>query len=180
MLKKALVIAHEREERYKLLLRDVYGVMFMGTPHRGSDSAFWGSIFGSMANVLTAGSLRTDLLQMLQPKTEFLGNICSEFVERGKSLHIFTVYERLKIKGLPGSGLVLISSLRFMLTLKVVDEHSAVMNLPNEVAIPIEADHRSMCRFGNRNSEKYRMVCDCLKELVDGAMETKLPCMYAV
>jgi hypothetical protein len=50
------------------------------------------------------------------------------------------------------------------------------MNLPNEIPIPIEADHRDMCRFTNKDSEKYRMVYDCLKELVDDALEMEQPC----
>jgi hypothetical protein len=102
VLKKALIIAHERSERYSSISKDTFGVMFMGTPHRGSDMAFWTSIFSSLADILTLGSIRTELLQDLQPKSACLGNICSQFVERAQSLRIFTVYERLKIKGLPG------------------------------------------------------------------------------
>lgn len=103
VLKKALIIAHEKAERYSSISRDTFGVMFMGTPHRGSDAAFWGKVFGTMADVFTAGSIRTQLLQDLQPKSACLGEICLQFVERAESLHkIFTIYERLKIKGLPG------------------------------------------------------------------------------
>lgn len=103
VLKKALIIAHERSDRYSSISRDTFGVMFLGTPHRGSDNAFWGKLFGSLADVLTLGSVRTQLLDDLKPKSDCLGSICSQFVERGKSLHrIFSIYERLKIKGIPG------------------------------------------------------------------------------
>jgi hypothetical protein len=44
------------------------------------------------------------------------------------------------------------------------------MHLPNEITIPIEADHRSMCRFVDKNGGKYQMVFDCVKELVDDAL----------
>ncbi|KAF2476890.1 uncharacterized protein BDR25DRAFT_41992 [Lindgomyces ingoldianus] len=162
VLKKALVLAHERSERYHTISSDTFGVMFMGTPHRGSDLAFWGKLFGTIADVLTLGSVRTQLLQDLQPKSLCLGSICSQFVERGQSLRIFTIYERQKMKGLPNL---------------VVDEHSALMNLPNEVAVPIEADHRGMCRFSNQKSEKYQMVFDCLRELLDDALNIEQPCM---
>ena len=50
------------------------------------------------------------------------------------------------------------------------------MHLPNEIAIPIEADHRSMCRFSDKSSEKYQMVYDCLKEIVDDALYIEQPC----
>ena len=100
VMKKALVIAHERSDRYQSLSSEVYGVIFMGTPHRGADLAFWTSTLSSMADLLTLGAVRTRLLNDLQPKSDTLGDICSQFVERGKNLKIFTMYERLKIKGL--------------------------------------------------------------------------------
>jgi hypothetical protein len=50
------------------------------------------------------------------------------------------------------------------------------MQIPNEIPIPIEADHRSMCRFSSKASEKYQMVFDCLQELVDDAVGKEQPC----
>ena len=101
VFKKAMIIAHERSERYWAISRDTYGVLFMGTPHRGSDMAFWTTVIGKIADVFTLGSIRTQLLQDLQPKSACLGTICSQFVERAQSLRIFTFYERLKISGMP-------------------------------------------------------------------------------
>lgn len=101
VFKKAMIIAHERSERYSAISRDTYGVLFMGTPHRGSDMAFWTTVIGKMADIFTLGSIRTQLLQDLQPKSACLGMICSQFVERAQSLRIFTFYERLRIHGMP-------------------------------------------------------------------------------
>lgn len=50
------------------------------------------------------------------------------------------------------------------------------MHLPNEIPIPVEADHQTMCRFANEKSEKYQLVYDCLQEMVDEALEVKKPC----
>lgn len=101
VVKKALIIAHERSQRYETITRDVHGIVFMGTPHRGSDLAFWSSMLATIGNLFVLGSLRTDLLQDLQNKSDTLGSICSQFVERAQLLHILTFYERLRIKGLP-------------------------------------------------------------------------------
>ena len=49
-----------------------------------------------MVNIPLSGSIRTDLLQELKPKSQTLGEICSQFVERSIPLQIFTFYERLK------------------------------------------------------------------------------------
>ena len=45
------------------------------------------------------------------------------------------------------------------------------MNLPNEVPIPIEADHRSMCWFSDPDSQKFRLILDCLEELVEDSLQ---------
>lgn len=44
------------------------------------------------------------------------------------------------------------------------------MNLPNEKAVPIEADHRTMCKFSSEDSEKYRPVWEAIFELAESAI----------
>ncbi|KAF5548860.1 ankyrin repeat [Fusarium mexicanum] len=157
VVKRALAIAHERSRRYNSITRDTFGIMFLGTPHRGSDVAFWGSLLAKLADVVTLGSIRTQVLEDLKRKSDMLGAICTQFVERSESLHrIFSIYERQRTKGT--SGLV-------------VEEDSAVIGLPNEVPISIEADHRSMCKFSDMTSEKYQMVSDCILEMVEDALD---------
>ncbi|KAF4434806.1 hypothetical protein F53441_13645 [Fusarium austroafricanum] len=157
VVKRALAIAHERSRRYNPITRDTFGIMFLGTPHRGSDVAFWGNLLAKLADVLTLGSIRTQVLEDLKRKSDMLGAICSQFVERSESLHrIFSIYERQRTKG--ASGLV-------------VEEDSAVIGLPNEVPISIEADHRSMCKFSDMTSEKYQMISDCIMEMVEDALD---------
>ncbi|RYP13739.1 hypothetical protein DL765_006755 [Monosporascus sp. GIB2] len=135
VVKRALVMAHERSTRYSSITKDTFGIMFLGTPHRGSDAAFYGKLFGILADVLTPGSVRTQLLDDLKRKADVLGARCSQFVQPSQALHrVFSVYERVRVKGL--SGLV-------------PEDDSAIMRLPNEIPIPIEADHRSMCRFSS-------------------------------
>lgn len=71
----------------------------MGTPHRGADVAYWSNMLGKIANGILPGSLRTNLLEDLEPKSKTLGEICSQFVERGKRLQIFSFYERVPTSG---------------------------------------------------------------------------------
>jgi hypothetical protein len=56
---------------------------------------------GKFANFAVFGGIRTDLLNSLAPKSAELGDICSQFVDRAVPLQIFTIYERLKMKGIP-------------------------------------------------------------------------------
>lgn len=97
---QALVIAHEKETRYGSIEEAVVGVIFLGTPHRGADIAYWSKLLAKFANVLTAGKMREGLLKALAPKSTELGTICSQFVERGMRLQIFSLYERHETSGL--------------------------------------------------------------------------------
>ncbi|KAK2690708.1 hypothetical protein QWA68_010615 [Fusarium oxysporum] len=157
VFKQALVIAHEKETRYGSIKEAVAGVIFLGTPHRGADIAYWSKLLAKFANVLTAGKMREDLLKALAPKSTELGTICSQFVERGMRLQIFSLYERHETSGL-GS--------------LVVDEFSAILHLPNETPIPMEADHRGLCKYLTPSDSCYRTVFNCIEELMDSLIET--------
>ncbi|KAF8849180.1 hypothetical protein BDZ45DRAFT_604762, partial [Acephala macrosclerotiorum] len=157
VFKQALIIAHEKETRYKDILESVAGVVFLATPHKGADVAFWGTLLTKLANFAVAGKIRDDLLAGLKPKSKELGDICSQFVERGMKLQIFSLYERHVTPG--------IESL-------VVDEFSAILHLPNETPIPIEADHRGMCKYMSSAGNNYHMVSECIMELVDSLAES--------
>ena len=150
VFKRALVMAHAHSLRYNSLITAIKSVIFMGTPHRGSDSVNWSKILGRLANIPMLGNIKTDLLKDLQPKSELLMTISSDFVERGAGLSIFSIYERKFIPGLQDL---------------IVDKDSAILNQQNETPMPIEADHRTMCKFLSCNSETYALVFDCLSEL---------------
>jgi hypothetical protein len=76
------------------LLSQIKGVFFFGTPHRGTNLAQWATL---LENILKASSLGTStnarLGKELQSRSEILSKISKSFVERGKSLAIFTFYE---------------------------------------------------------------------------------------
>ena len=47
-----------------------------------------------------------------------------------------------------------------------MERDSAILNLPSELSAPIFADHRSMCKFGSKDEQKYRPVWKAVKQLV--------------
>lgn len=143
-------MARAHSLRYHSLVAAIKSVIFEGTPHRGSDIANWSKILGRLANIPMLGSIRTDLLEDLQPKSELLMTISSDFVERGAGFSIFSIYERKLIPGLRDI---------------VVDKDSAILNQQNETPMQIEADHRTMCKYLSSNSEAYALVFDCLSEM---------------
>jgi hypothetical protein len=54
---------------------------------------------------------------------------------------------------------------------QVVDKDSARLGMINEVAIGIAgSDHRSMCKFGDFDSQKYKPVWNAIEELAEHAL----------
>lgn len=90
---KLLTIAHEANGTYGDISKCTVGVMFMGTPHLGSDLANWSRIFRGIGNICTLGSIRTDLLKGLETKSAELAELSAQFVHRAEGLKIVSVYE---------------------------------------------------------------------------------------
>lgn len=99
-----MILAWERSELYSVLLNSIRGIIFLGVPHRGSDSAYWASLPTSILNYGSLGFVgSTDFLDSLKKNSESWRTITRQFVERGKSLQIRTFFETKKI----GNTLVL-------------------------------------------------------------------------
>jgi ankyrin repeat domain-containing protein 50 len=83
------------------------GVVFLGTPHRGSGIAEMATILGNIANAAfysTGGRLfnkgvNTTLLQNLTRNSSQLNSIGSVFTKRAVALKIVTFYETFETQG---------------------------------------------------------------------------------
>lgn len=66
----------------------------MGTPHRGSDAAFWGKFLAQTLSIAQLGLRGNNtLLADLTQNSKTLQDISQQFVERGKLLQIRSFYE---------------------------------------------------------------------------------------
>ncbi|KAI9740439.1 MAG: hypothetical protein M1834_005019 [Cirrosporium novae-zelandiae] len=151
VMKKAMIIANERLMLYKSLLHSVKACIFFGVPHRGADIAYWGRF---VANLLDYGQLglkvNKNLIDALVKNSPTLANISRQFVERGTQLQIRTFFETEKM----GNQVI-------------VDEDSATLHLPNETPVGIDGtNHKTMCKFDDAESPKYRQVWVAVKNLV--------------
>ena len=99
LVKKAIILAHERsdEPEYKDVLDNTKGIAFLGTPHRGSDSAWWGAVVANIVKGLSIGtSTNSRFVSDLKKDSSSLGSISSQFVHRTKGIRIYTFYETKK------------------------------------------------------------------------------------
>ncbi len=50
--------------------------------------------------------------------------------------------------------------------MQVVDEQSAVINLPNEKLFPVDANHRTICKISSAESQEFEAVGAWIEDLV--------------
>lgn len=112
LLKQAIVRAFE-QERYASILECSKAVIFMGTPHRGSSHATWGTMLSQILKLAAFGaSTNTQLTKDLQPNSRLLEYVSRSFLERAQDLQIVSFYETDKMdffsSKVPGYPLIVV------------------------------------------------------------------------
>ncbi|KAH0346535.1 hypothetical protein KCU81_g3912, partial [Aureobasidium melanogenum] len=157
VVKQAMIQAWSHSQRYNELLDSVKGCLFLGVPHGGADSAYWANLPAQMIPYVTLG-LRGNprFLRSLESKSADCVRISRDFVHRAVSLRIRTFYETEKLG-----------------TIIVVDRSSATLNLPNEVAVPLDgSNHVTICKFSASENQRYEPIKDAIEELVIAGLGT--------
>lgn len=102
LVKKALILAHERlsDLYYKDIVDNTRAIIFLGVPHKGSDSARWANFAANALKGASIGtSTNTALVADLRRDSDTLINISKQFVHRGKDLKIYSFYETQRLGG---------------------------------------------------------------------------------
>ena len=175
-----MITAHE-DERFAEVLKMTRAIMFMGTPHRGSDIAsslkpliaainFGLKYTGGSA---IAGTMRADLIEMLACNSNALDAINESFVHRVKNKQIVSCYELER----PENMNQLVSStvcdeLLALTCWQIVTKQSALLRIPEEDDIPLQANHMSMCRFSSSHDSRYRLARNALLRVARVVSET--------
>ncbi|MCJ1470073.1 hypothetical protein MMC07_008718 [Pseudocyphellaria aurata] len=158
LIKKALVIARGSKILTESLSdareRAVYdaccGVLFFGTPHRGSNFA----LFGMLSSYFSywRGS-RSDLLEFLTPSSKELDDLHLSFLRAYETIYIANFFETVPIKllGLPFHV--------------VVTKESATID--GKPSISVDADHRSLQRCENDFSGNYLQIVHQINMIVE-------------
>lgn len=98
---QAMIRAHERLELYGEVLSKISSVVFLGTPHRGSDVAWWATFPANLLKALQLGSgTNTAYLDALVKNSAEFSLTSQQWVERSAGLKIRTFFETERLHGI--------------------------------------------------------------------------------
>ncbi|KAL2048275.1 hypothetical protein N7G274_000186 [Stereocaulon virgatum] len=100
LVKKAIVLAYERccVPEFEDIANYTMSIAFMGVPHKGSTSAWWGNLAANILNGVSIGtSTNTRLITDLRKNSSNLVKISTQFIHRSQSLRIYTFYETKRL-----------------------------------------------------------------------------------
>ncbi|KAK3485310.1 uncharacterized protein B0T23DRAFT_399893 [Neurospora hispaniola] len=147
--------AHQQEDLRSVFV-STYAIIFLGTPHQGSDLATWGRMLQAMSDaVIPRRFFETEsvLLKSLKKDNETLQGINNHFLD---------IYQRFKIHMVHENHTTDLRGTRAL----VVDANSASPQLQGVIYYGIEATHSGMCKFDGQNAPGYRNVSTAITEWV--------------
>ena len=129
-------------------------MFFLATPHRGSDSA------KLLNNILRASTLLTarNYVADLGKNSASTQIISDEFKNHADRIQLWSFYETVKMR-LGATAPILI-----------VEPDSAILGYKHERVIPMNADHRTICKFDSPSDPNYILVRNSLSKAVDDVL----------
>lgn len=163
LVKRALLYSNDlktsQHEDYRGIYVSTYGIIFLGTPHQGSDMGSWASMLQAMSDAVVPKAFwhsESVLLKTLKKDNETLQNINNHFLD---------IYQRFKIMFAHENHATDLKGTKML----VVDSQSASPQLPGVGYFAIEATHSGMCKFDSKNAPGYRTVATSIRDWVGEA-----------
>ncbi|KAK6533117.1 Serine active site containing protein 1 [Arthrobotrys megalospora] len=156
LVKQTIVVAAAKP-RYRTTVFDrVYGVVFLGTPHRGSKHASIGSILAATTK-LALQKPQTEIVKALESGSKDLLDLMKDFGDYLDHIRVATFYESRETK------------IGLLTSLMIVPEKSAVIGARDERPLGVDCDHRQISKFENINDPRFKRVSRRILEFVEGA-----------
>jgi len=132
------------------------GVVFAGTPHRGSDKARWLKVATNLATFVLKDNSSSQVTALCRG-SETLERLQTDFARVSGSLRIYTFCEEYKYSEAVG---------------KIVDNDSATLGYNHENIEGLPGSHSEMVKFSSRNESGYERLTGSILDIVDlGPME---------
>ncbi|KAL9624502.1 MAG: hypothetical protein Q9160_001166 [Pyrenula sp. 1 TL-2023] len=152
-------VRHPHLERLRSIYVSTYGILFLGTPHNGSDIARWGTLLQSICSAMLPKKFfdsSPHLVEALRTNNETLQNINRLFVDIIGRFQIYFFHESRPMD-LKGTRQL------------VVEEDSAAPVIEGVERMGIERDHSNMCKFEDETSPGFDVVAEALMRYSEAA-----------
>ena len=170
VVKRALIYSSEisgmKTEHLRSIFVSTYGILFLGTPHKGLNASNWRSRLEAICQAALPKASIDDNLQLintLKSNNETLQNIERQFIQLSRSLRIFFFHEG-KPTDLGGGRWEFI-----------VDEESASPNIQDVERAVIQKDHMQICKFEDSGDPGFHLVTEAIQRYASEATETIRP-----
>ncbi|KAI8623292.1 hypothetical protein F5Y19DRAFT_459069 [Xylariaceae sp. FL1651] len=154
VIKKAYILAQQDPGDHFLANR-IQCMFFLATPHRGSDSAKLLNNILRASAVFSSRQYITDIFKG-SPSLQIIND---EFRAYTDKVQLWSFYETLKTKTSAVSSML------------IVDRDSAVLGYKGEMAQPLNADHRSICKFDSPTDPNYITIRNSLSKAVENLLD---------
>ncbi|OTA67679.1 hypothetical protein K449DRAFT_388472 [Hypoxylon sp. EC38] len=144
VIKQAYLLARQDPSCHELASR-IYGMVFLATPHRGSDLA---STLNNVLRISVAHGPRA-YVSSLERSSDALNRINDAFRHYQNDLRLYSFFETQETSVGPG-----ISSL-------IVRKESATLGYLGEQVALLNANHRGVCKFQDPSDSNYLTLLDC-------------------
>lgn len=142
VIKKAFMLA-KADAAYEKIIKRFHTMFFLATPHRGSDAA------RLLKNVLQIAYSSRAYVEDLVRNSGAIQSINDEFRKHSADIGLWSFYETQKINMAGFNALI-------------VDPDSATLGYREERQMPMEADHRSICKFETSSDPNYVILRNAL------------------
>ncbi|KAK5652117.1 hypothetical protein OQA88_10759 [Cercophora sp. LCS_1] len=145
---EALKLANS-DRNFSDIAHSTKGLMFFGTPHRGSDLAKWATSISGIAQTAVSKP-GAKLIKTLETNSPDLLKISEDFGPLAPKYAITSFYEE---NAHPTTSNLVVSKM------------SAVLGLPHENQMMMAGDHSSMCKFGE-GDHRFDRVWKAMRRMV--------------
>ncbi|KNG46426.1 alpha beta-hydrolase [Stemphylium lycopersici] len=164
---EALVLGSP-DQAFTHVTKHTRGVVFLGTPHRGSSFSTYGSLAAQVLQPLGSNPL---LLQEVAYDTPRLQDLHEEFERaRGEQLHVVNFFEQRKTR--------LFKLWFWQWEEFCVREQSAIYSRVENIGLAV--DHYGLNKFKSKDNESYKSVVRKLLSLIEPIAAQKQSQLYLV
>ena len=158
IVKKAIILG-QHDEHYRELVRAVSGIIFLSTPHRGSNLA---EVLNRILSACIFTFSPKQYISKLAINSPTLQEVNEQFRNLAPNISIASFFETLKTTIDPSQVMVL-------------QKDSSILGYPGEISKPLDADHHDVCKYTSEQDPNYISIRNILKYLVGKHRSQDLP-----